>query len=133
VKLKFKEGLCSGCRVCEAACAMAVFGEENPKKAALKVRGHFPAPGTYDVAVCDQCGECAEACPVEAIKKVDGHYEVNTEECTGCLLCVEACPRGVMFTHRDHEAPFKCTLCGTCIEFCPRGALVDEEAMERGA
>jgi len=124
--LGVKEELCSGCRTCQLVCSLHNLGENNPKKAALAVRGLFPAPGRYQLVTCDQCGECAEVCPVEAIKEQNGNYIIDAELCTGCLACVEACPRGAMFTHPDREAPIKCTGCGECVKYCPRGALLAE-------
>ena len=110
---------CSGCRACLLACSLHLFGENNPKKAALAIIPHFPEPGTFEVRTCTQCGTCAEVCPVEAIHQNDkGAYYIDPEECTACMVCVEECPEGVIFTHPDHEAPFKCDLCGECIEVC---------------
>jgi len=40
---------CSGCRACLVACSLHLFGENNPKKAALAIVPHFPAPGTFEV------------------------------------------------------------------------------------
>lgn len=125
MKLAVKDELCSGCRTCELVCALANFGENNPKLATLKVTGHFPAPGHYEVKVCTQCGECARVCPVNAIHLEDGVYKVHEDECIACMACVAACPEGVMFTHASRSAPFKCTACGECIRYCPTGALFD--------
>lgn len=114
---------CSGCRVCELLCAMEHFVESNPKKAALNIVGHFPAPGTYEIQMCNQCGVCAEVCPVEAIKERDGAYYIDAEECTGCMVCVEECPTHVMFTHAELDVPIKCDWCGECVRYCPMKAL----------
>lgn len=114
---------CSGCRVCELLCAMEHYTESNPKKAALNIVGHFPAPGTYEIQMCNQCGDCAEACPVEAIKERDGAYYIDAEECTGCMVCVDVCPTQVMFTHSDLDVPIKCDWCGECVRYCPMKAL----------
>ncbi|MGQ9585197.1 MAG: DUF362 domain-containing protein [Anaerolineae bacterium] len=55
---------------------------------------------------------------------------VQTERCTGCGACVDACPEGAIYLvdnvaviHRE-----RCTDCGTCVEACPVGALVPEAA-----
>ncbi len=122
---------CSGCRTCLMACALAQFREVNPSKAVLNIRGLFPAPGRYEIDLCDQCGACAEACPVEAITETDGVYAVDPELCTECMLCIDACPHGVMFTHPTESIPFKCSLCGACAEACPRGAIVLTDESEK--
>jgi ferredoxin len=125
---------CSGCRACLLACSLENFKEMTTAKAALAIQGRFPAPGDYRVQLCDQCGDCAEACPVKAIIEKDGKYLIDEKLCTGCLECVTACPHGVMLTHPGMEEPIKCTLCGACVTICPREALVLEEGvMEGGA
>lgn len=116
--------LCSGCSTCRLVCALANHKEVNPAKAALGIIGHFPGPGTYEIKFCDQCGACAEVCPVEAIEETDGIYLIDSETCVGCSACVEACPKGVMMMHPDSEVPIKCTACGECAEVCPRDAIV---------
>lgn len=115
--------LCSGCRTCELLCSLVNAGENNPRKAAIRVFGNFPAPGNYEVAVCDQCGECAEVCPVEAISLREGVYHIDAEACTACHLCLDVCPRKAMFLYRSEGVPIKCNLCGECIEYCPRKVL----------
>jgi len=124
VELKAIHKNCSGCGVCRMVCAMENFREVNPSKAALRIEGRFPAPGDYRIHLCDQCGQCAEVCPVEAIYLESGVYLINEDECTGCMICVEECPNGVLFEHKSMEAPIKCSLCGACVEACPRDALL---------
>ncbi len=124
MKLVAIEDNCSGCRVCQVVCSLENFGEVNPSKAALGIKGLFPAPGKYEIELCDQCGKCAEACPTDAIYLEDGVYLINDEECIGCMSCVEACPKGVMYEHKSSEVPIKCTLCGECVKACPRDALI---------
>lgn len=104
-------------------CALENFREVNPSKAALRIEGRFPAPGDYRIHLCDQCGQCAEACPEDAIYLENGVYLINDDECTGCMICVEECPGGVLFEHKTMAMPIKCTLCGECVSACPRDAL----------
>ncbi len=115
---------CSGCRTCLLACALENFREINPARAALAIAGHFPAPGTFSIRVCDQCGACAEVCPVEAIYLQEGVYLIDAQECTGCLTCVDVCPNEVLFAPiNGDDCPVKCTSCGVCVSICPRDAL----------
>ncbi|MGH9803568.1 MAG: 4Fe-4S dicluster domain-containing protein [Candidatus Acidiferrales bacterium] len=57
-----------------------------------------------------------------------GLVEVNTEECKGCGLCVEACPPRVLRLsselnrHGVHFAEYAgagCSGCGICFFVCP--------------
>ena len=116
---------CSGCRACLVACSLNLFEETNPKKAALLLLPKFPAPGVYEMRVCTQCGECAEACPTEAIIKNErGIYHVDPELCNLCEACVSACPESVMFVRTELENhAWKCDLCGDCVSVCGTSAL----------
>jgi Fe-S-cluster-containing dehydrogenase component len=115
---------CSGCRACQIACSLHLFGESNPKKSALAIVPHFPDPGTFEVRTCTQCGTCMDVCPTGAIQQDDqGAYYIQVDECTACLACQEACPEQVIFTHPDQDAPFKCDACGDCIAVCGMDVL----------
>lgn len=125
MRFEIHSELCSGCCTCRLVCALANFRQTNPSKAALAITGHFPAPGTYEIRFCDQCGACAEVCPVEAIEEIEGAFLINSEICTGCGACVDECPRGVVTIPPDSDIPIKCTACGECAAVCPRDAIVD--------
>jgi len=45
-----------------------------------------------DSEKCTGCGECVEACPCDAIAMQDEKAVVNSDECTDCGACVDACP-----------------------------------------
>lgn len=122
--LRADSAKCSGCRACLLACSLHLFQENNPKKAALAIVPHFPAPGVFEVRTCTQCGECVAVCPVDCIHQNEkGAYYIEAEECIACMACLDACPENVIFTHPDYEAPFECDLCGECIEFCGMNVL----------
>ncbi len=123
---------CSGCGVCRQVCALEHFRQVNPSLALIKIEGRFPAPGDYLIRLCDQCGQCAQVCPVEAIQPMDGIYTINHEECTGCMLCTQECPYGVLVQPPGEEVPFKCDLCGQCASLCPRQALVVSDQISQG-
>jgi len=115
---------CSGCGTCKLVCAMENFNVVQPARALLRIEGRFPAPGNYRIHFCDQCGVCADNCPMAAIVMQDGVYRVDAELCSGCLTCVDVCPKGVMVEQPEGDIPAKCNLCGTCAEICPRQAIV---------
>ena len=116
---------CSGCRLCESVCALQHFGVSNPKKAALNLIPHFPAPGVYEMKTCTQCGDCAAVCPTEAIKLNErGAYYVDFDECNLCEACVSECPEDVMYVRAElANAAWKCDLCGDCVNVCGTSAL----------
>jgi Fe-S-cluster-containing hydrogenase component 2 len=45
-----------------------------------------------DVTRCTGCGLCVGACPVEAIALTNDKAHIDEELCTGCGACVSACP-----------------------------------------
>ncbi len=69
--------------------------------AVLQVPGNFPYSGVTDlwnvdfIAVsseCNQCGICAEGCPVGAIDTKDSNL-IDQEKCITCCACIKKCPQ----------------------------------------
>ena len=124
MKIQVTPSACTGCRLCRQVCAIEKNGDTNPRRSRLKIAAHFPAPGTYEPIVCDQCGDCADVCPTEAIvKNALGVLYVDCDLCTLCGLCVDVCKPGLMMRWND-GVPEKCDLCWKCTEVCNTGALV---------
>ncbi len=46
---------------------------------------------SFILRTCIGCGDCAEACPEEAIRLATGD-RINRARCTDCGLCADACP-----------------------------------------
>ena len=44
---------------------------------------------------CIGYGDCATACPFDAIHMIDGFPVVDEDKCTACGKCVEACPKNL--------------------------------------
>jgi carbon-monoxide dehydrogenase iron sulfur subunit len=119
---------CSGCRICELVCAIKHFGVNNPKKAAIRVLTTYPHPVVRMPIVCSQCKvpACAQICPSDSLRWLDGVVQLDEENCTSCYKCVEACPFGAIYIHADYDLPIKCDMCGgdpECVKKCPKGAL----------
>jgi len=122
---------CSGCRMCEIACAVHRQKVNNPKKARIRVMTVYPHPVVRMPVVCSQCkdAKCAAACPTNAIYSKDGIVRINEEECVSCHACVEACPFGAIYLHSEVDVPLKCDLCVDdggphCARMCPTQAIV---------
>ena len=119
---------CSGCRLCESACALQHHGVNNPKKAAIRIIALYPHPMIRMPVVCRQCShpKCAENCPTDAISTDNGVVKIDADRCISCRQCVISCPFGAIYVHDDIATPFKCDLCGghpACVQACPKGAL----------
>ncbi|MDR2197766.1 MAG: 4Fe-4S binding protein [Coriobacteriales bacterium] len=58
------------------------------------------------------------------------HPIINTDECSACGICVDACPQDVLDIVRDAAAVVNednCIGCGDCMEECPMGAIEEIE------
>ena len=88
-------------------------------------------------------GNCARVCPFDAITiNANGVAVVAAEKCTGCGLCLAACPRTLIeliprvhkifcaCSNHDHGARVKkycavgCTACTICAKVTPHQAIV---------
>ncbi len=119
---------CSGCRICELVCAIRHFGVNNPKKAAIRVLVTYPHPVVRMPIVCSQCKEptCAQVCPTDSLRWIEGVVQLDDGTCISCYKCVDACPFGSMYAHDDCSLPIKCDMCGgdpECVKKCPKRAL----------
>ncbi len=99
-------------------------------------RGQVPkVKVTYLPLMCQHCDNapCMKACPEDALyKREDGLVEIDQGKCTGCGLCEEACPYGVIYMNEDLNVAQKCTGCAhlvdigetpRCADICPRDAI----------
>ena len=113
---------CTGCGICELTCSSAFYKEEDREKSSIRVTARDD--GGYDIAVCDQCGDCMWLCSEMSLTQAaNGVVRLNKKSCVGCLICVAECFRGYMFYHDDLPTPFKCVACGLCAKQCPETAL----------
>ena len=90
---------------------------------------------------CLGFGDCAAACPANAICVKDGIAHIDTSRCLGCGLCVATCPKKiismvpqetntvVMCSSKDKGAIARkagknaCIGCKKCEKNCPSGAI----------
>lgn len=91
---------------------------------------------------CLGLGDCAAACPFDAITISENHLPiVDEEKCVACGKCVDVCPRDLMELHplshrtkvlcKNHDVgrysmkicTRSCIACGLCVKKCPFDAI----------
>ncbi|MFZ3150600.1 MAG: 4Fe-4S dicluster domain-containing protein [Anaerolineaceae bacterium] len=129
-----KISACQDCKVCELYCALVHEGACGAELNRIwEVSETFS--GDYFVRTCKQCisPSCMAACPVGAIQvdEATGARFVNEDLCTGCKLCIKACPfdpAPINFNSVKKKAVM-CDLCKDrlegpiCVQLCPTMCL----------
>ena len=101
---------------------------------------------------CLGYGDCAQACPFDAIVVENGVARIDTAACTGCGACADICPRGVISLVDQGAAPTAsvvtckntmpgakarkvcsvgCIGCQKCAKACPTGSITVENNLAR--
>ncbi len=130
--------LCSGCRACSVACAIAHFGIADEARGAIQIlRDAFS--GYEFQAVCRLCEqpECVAACMAVALSREPGTGRIlfDRDRCVGCWMCVMACPYHAIVPDRRAAKAIVCDQCvgrstPACVIACSTGAIAFTEAEE---
>lgn len=94
---------------------------------------------------CIGLGECAEACPFEAIEMVENFPVVDPDKCVSCGVCVKTCPKQIIEIQTMKARVWVpcstkdlgkavmgvckvgCIGCKMCVKVCPAEAVAYED------
>ena len=90
---------CIRCGLCFKNCPKSLI-MKIPKSAKIYVDCSTKCRGKEVMDACTKgcigCGICAKNCEAGAIKMVDNLPVIDYDKCTGCLTCLNKCPRKVI-------------------------------------
>lgn len=116
---------CTGCRMCEVACAFYHSGTTGRVRSRIKLINLFEI-GIDGPVVCQQCKEryCL-VCKENAISIGNkGQIIISHTVCNYCNKCVRSCPIGAIELY--NETYHVCDLCGgdpRCVKECTEEAI----------
>jgi len=134
-----KPDLCSGCKACSIACAIAHFGVADDSRGAIRIHRN-PFEGFEYQAVCRICEEpeCVAACMGVALTRdpETGQIHFDAERCIGCWMCVMVCPHEGIFPDEKRGVAIICDQCEgrdkpACVAACSTGAVMYVEVEEK--
>lgn len=96
-RVDFREGECTFCGACAAACEQEAFSDTEQSPWSLRVA----RAGTCLAEQGVSCRSCEDVCEPRALRfrlQVGGRasLELAVEHCNGCGACVSACPAHVL-------------------------------------
>lgn len=123
---------CCGCLACSVACKQEHDLPVGPQWISLVQNAPQMIEGKlqlrYTVQHCMHCHspKCMESCPENAItRRDDGVVLIDAKTCTGCRMCIEACPFGVIVFDMEQGTAQKCDLCVSRLDAGKRPACVN--------
>ncbi|MGC5324213.1 4Fe-4S dicluster domain-containing protein [Brevibacillus sp. SYSU BS000544] len=126
---------CIGCRTCEFACKNERNRKDTSRRKVVSLSQNDGNIFGYLSIACNHCQNpaCLSVCPTACIKKTrNGIVLLDSSNCSGCKLCVNACPFHAITIIPDTGKADKCDFCmerqrsgelPACVSSCIVGAI----------
>ncbi|MGD8188493.1 4Fe-4S dicluster domain-containing protein [Brevibacillus ginsengisoli] len=126
---------CIGCRTCEFACRNERNRKDTSRRKVVSISRNDENIFGYLSIACNHCQNpaCMSVCPNACLKKSrDGIVLLDSSKCSGCKLCVNACPFHAIAINPDTGKADKCDFCiekqrvgelPACVSSCIVGAI----------
>jgi carbon-monoxide dehydrogenase iron sulfur subunit len=130
--LRVNPKACTGCEACSIICALSHEHRLGINRARVRVEKSLPdlEPPVFKPVFCRMCqsAPCIDVCHTGALSQAEGSGLVflDVELCTGCGLCVDACPFEAIWVDDQLGVALKCDLCSgkpLCAQYCAPQAL----------
>ena len=134
---------------CDGTCDVTSANHTYHGISSCKAAKLFFGGGGSCTFGCIGLGDCARACPNDAIIFKRGIARINADMCMGCGLCAKACPQqiiellpdiakvAVMCSNKDKGSITRknclmgCTGCKRCEKNCKQGAITVTDNLAR--
>lgn len=123
--IKIRSSLCTECQICMQICSWTHCNEINPKRSRIMVEAEWPEVPSIRVCLACKDHECVSVCPNGALKW-EGWVQVDASLCDSCGVCVTACPVQGIEMDPSNCLPLICDTCHgdfACTKWCPTKAI----------